>query len=263
MTSQTLVVRGRPLVAEYTKLRSLRSWTLTILGAAVATVVVGLITANDVVTYWDQTTAPQREAFDPVWVSLTGFVLTQMVFGVLGVLAVSSEYATGTIRTTFTAVPRRWTVLGAKAGVVAALTFLTGALIALAAFLSSQTMLSTRNLDVGLQQPGVARALLGAGLFLTVMALVGVALGVIIRHTAGAISVLFGLIYLLPPTVQALPAPWDAWIGKYLLPEPGKQMILLENTPGQLSSQSAFLVCAAYATAFLLGAGLLLTRRDT
>jgi hypothetical protein len=63
--------------------------------------------------------------------------------------------------------------------------------------------------------------------------------------------------------MQALPTPWDTRIGKYLLPEPGKQMILLEHTPGQLSPWPAFLVCAAYATAVLVIAGLLLTRRDT
>jgi ABC-2 type transport system permease protein len=251
------------LAAEYTKLRSLRSPTLTVLATALATVAVGVITANDVVTYWDQASGPQQATFDPVWVSLTGFLIAQLAFGVLGVLAVSSEYASGTIRTTFTAVPRRWTVLAAKTAVIGGSAFVAGEVIAAAAFLAGQAMLSARELDVSLGHPGVPRALLGAGFFLAVMAVVGLGLGAIIRHTAGAISTLFGLIYLLPPTVQALPTPWDTRIGRYLLPEPGKQIILLEHTPGQLSPGPAFLLCAAYATAVLVVAGLLLTRRDT
>jgi hypothetical protein len=261
--AETVGSHAGVLAAEYTKLRSLRSWTLSVLAAAVATVAVGLITANDVVTYWDRASAAQRATFDPVWVSLTGFVLAQLVFGVLGVLAISSEYATGTIRTTFTAVPQRWTVVAAKASVVATLTFVAGELITLVAFLAGQARLSARDLDVALGHPGVLRALLGAGFFLAVMALVGLGLAAIIRHTAGAISALFALVYLLPPVVQALPTPWDARIGRYLLPEPGKQMILLEHTPGQLSPGPAFLICAAYAIGILVIGGLLLTKRDT
>lgn len=251
------------LASEWTKLRSVRSSILMVIAAAAATVAVGAITANDVVTYWDQASAAHRATFDPVWVSLTGFVLAQFVFGVLGVLAISSEYATGTIRTTLTAVPRRWTVLAGKATVVTAATLLVGEMIAFTAFLASQAMLSSRSLDVPLGDPGVLRGLLGAGFFLCVMALVGLGLGAIIRHTAGAISALFALIFLLPPVVQAaLPAPWDTRIGRYLLPEPGKQMILLEHTPGQLSAGVAFLVSAMYVGVALLLAGILLGRRD-
>jgi ABC-2 type transport system permease protein len=259
---QAGVTTGHSIAAEYTKVRSIRSWALTLLAAAFATVAVGAITANDVITYWDQASSAQRATFDPIWVSLSGFALTQLVFGVLGVLAISSEYATGTIRTTFTAMPQRWTVLAGKTTVVATSAFLAGELIAVASFFIGQATLSARDLDVSLGQPGVLRGLLGAGFFLTVMALVGLGLGAMIRNTAGAISVLVGLILLLPPVAQALPTPWDLRIGRCLLPEPGKQMILLDHTPGQLSAGPAFLVCAAYASTILLVAGLLLTRRD-
>jgi ABC-2 type transport system permease protein len=250
------------LACEWTKLRSVRSSTLTVLAAAAATIAVGLITANDAVTYWDQASASQRTAFDPIWVSLTGLVLTQLVFGALGVLAISSEYASGTIRTTLTAVPRRWTILAAKAVVVATVAFLAGELIAFAAFFAGQAVLSAQDLNVALGHPGVLRGLLGAGFFLCVMALLGLGLGAIIRHTAGAVSALFGLIFLVPPIVQALPTPWDARIGRYLLPEPGKQLILLEHTPARLSVGAAFLFCAAYAAVALGVAGLLINRRD-
>jgi ABC-2 type transport system permease protein len=250
------------LASEWTKLRSVRSLVLIVLAAAAATVAVGAITATDVVTYWDQASAVQRAGFDPVWVSLTGLVLTQFVFGVLGVLTISTEYATGTIRTTLTAMPRRWTVLAAKATALATAALLVGEAIAFAAFFAGQATLSSRGLDASLGHAGVLRALFGAAFFLCVMALIGLGLGVIIRHTAGAVSALFGLVFLLPPVVQALPAPWDTRIGRYLLPEPGKQMILLEHTPGQLPAGTAFLVSAAYAAAALLLAGLLLSRRD-
>jgi hypothetical protein len=262
ITETTMATARGVLAAEYTKLRSLRSWPVTVLATALATVAFGVITANDVVTYWGAASPSQRASFDPIWVSLTGSVLAQLVFGVLGILAISSEYTTGSIRMTFTAVPQRWTVLAAKATVVAAATLLAGELIAVTAFLAGQATLSARDIDVPLTHPGVLRGLLGAGFFLTVMALFGLGLGAIIRHTAGAVSALVGLIFLLPPVVQALPTPWDIRIGRYLLPEPGRQMILLHHAPGQLAVGPAFLVCAVYAITVLLLAGLLLMRRD-
>jgi ABC-2 type transport system permease protein len=256
--AETAIRGSEVLAAEWIKLRSVRSTYLAVVVAVAATVAVGVVTANDAVTYWQQLTAEQRATFDPVWVSLTGFVLAQLVFGVLGVLAITAEHATGTIQTTFTAVPRRRTVLAAKAALMAIVAFTVGGLVALAAFVAGQTVLSAEDLDVPLTHPGVARGLLGAGAFLSVMALVGLGLGAIIRHTAGAVSTLFALVFLVPPVVQALPAPWDTRIGTYLLPEPGKQMILLEHTPGQLSAGAALVVCVAYAAVALAVAGILI-----
>jgi len=106
ITARLPAARGA-LAAEWIKLRSVRSTYLTLAAAAVAAVAVGYLVTHSDVTHWATMTAQAKAAFDPVSDSFSGLGLAQLAFGALGVLVISSEYATGLIRTTFTAVPRR------------------------------------------------------------------------------------------------------------------------------------------------------------
>ena len=126
--------------------------------------------------------------------------LAQIAIGTLGVLVISSEYGTGMIRATLSAVPQRRAVLAAKAR-LRACTLMVGELLTFAAFVIGQAILSTAHAHVSGIQASASlidrslRAVIGGGLYLTAVGLLGFGLGALIRHTAGALSAFFGVLF--------------------------------------------------------------------
>jgi len=261
ITARLPAARGA-LAAEWIKLRSVRSTYLILAAAAVAAVAVGYLVTHSDVTHWATMTAQAKAAFDPVSDSFSGLGLAQLAFGTLGVLVISSEYATGLIRTTFTAVPRRRAVLAAKATIAGAVSLVAGEAIAFATFFTGQQALSVGHLQVTLAHPGALRGVLAAGFYLAVMAWAGLGLGTLIRHTAGAITTMTAVVFLLPQIIHALPAPWNVQAGKYTLNLAAQQMIAQHPAPGYFGAGPSFLIVAAYAAAALAAAAILITRRD-
>lgn len=267
MTTVTarLPARARgALTAEWIKLRSVRSTYLALAAAAVAAVALGYLVTHYVAstTNWASMSPHARANWDPVSFSFAGLAIAQLAFGVLGVLAISSEHTTGLIRTTFAALPRRRAVLAAKATIAGAVTLAAGELIAFATFFTGQMGLSPTHHGATLADPGALRGVLAAGLYLAVITLVGLGLGAVIRHTAGAAAALFGLVFLIPQVIHVMPAPWDTRIGKYMLDNAGQQMTALRGAPGYFSPGASLLICLAYAVAALGAAAILITRRD-
>ena len=259
----TMPARARSVLAsEWIILRSVRSTYLVLLFAAAAAVGIGYLVAHAKATHWATMPAAERAAFDPVSDSFTGVGLAQLAFGALGVLAISSEYATGLIRTTFAAVPRRRAVIAAKAAVVGVVTLLAGELIAFATFFTGQWALSAQHLNVTLAHPGALRGVLAAGFYLAVTAWVGIGLGAVIRHTAGAITAMVGVVFLLPTVIGALPTPWDTRIGRFTMNQAAQQMIAQHPHAGYFSAGPSFLIVAAYAAVALAAAAVVITRRD-
>src|SRR6516162_4165559 len=171
MTAVTVAVPTRArnvLTSEWIKLRSVRSTYLILLFAALAAVGVGYLVAHAEANHWSALTAAKKAAFDPVYDSFSGLGLAELAFGALGVLAISSEYTTGLIRTTFAAVPRRRAVIAAKAAVIGVISLLVGELIAFATFFAGQWGLSVQHLNVTLAHPGALRGVLAAGFYLAV-----------------------------------------------------------------------------------------------
>ena len=249
------------LASEWIKLRSVRSTYLVLLFAAAAAVGIGYLVARADVTH-SSMSAAEKAAFDPVSSSFTGLGLAQLAFGALGVLVISSEYTTGLIRTTFAAVPRRRAVLAAKAAVVGAVTVLAGELIAFATFFAGQHAAQRPGVGQGHVQVLGRQRLLAAGFYLAVMAWVGLGLGAVIRHTAGAITAMVGVVFLLPTTIHALPAPWDTRIGRFTLDGAAQQMIAQHPHAGYFSAGPSLLIVAAYAAAAIATAAFVITRRD-
>ena len=253
-----LAVRARDLLtSEWTKLRSIRStyWTLLV---AVATPIG--ISALVAVTLAN---APgQGATTDPLLPGLISQEYAILAVGVLGVLAFSTEYATGLIRTTFAAAPRRRAVLAAKATVVAAVTLVAGEVVAFASFALVQAVLSGKHLGVSLSHPGVPGAVLADGLLMFVVATMGVGLGAIVRHTAGGIAALVGLIFL-PAILGLLPAPWGARVGRFTLLDAARQVTALHPATDLFAPVASLLVLLAWPALTLLAAALLITRRDT
>jgi len=190
--------------AEWIKLRSVRSTYLILLSAIGLGLGLGFLDTSSVSHHWATMTAADRAGFDPVGDSFAGLVFAQLAFGVLGVLAVGTEYGTGMIRTTLTAMPRRGIVFAAKGFVVGALSLVVGEALSFGSFLLGQATLASSHLNVSLGDPSVLRAVVSAGLYLGVVALVGYGVGAVLRHTAGAVSVMFAVIFLAWPAARAL-----------------------------------------------------------
>jgi ABC-type transport system involved in multi-copper enzyme maturation permease subunit len=192
--------------------------------------------------------------------------VAQLAVGVLGVVAITSEYQTGSIRATFAAVPQRRAVLAAKAVVVATVTALVGTASALAAFLVGQAVLAHKGLQAHLGDPGALRAVVGAGLYLAVLSLLALGLGTLVRSTAGAVAAVVGLVFVLPGLVGALPASWEDAITPFLPSDAGQALIGQTKFAPQglhlLSPWVGLAVVCGYAAVALGAATVLVSRRD-
>jgi ABC-2 type transport system permease protein len=197
-------------------------------------------------------------AFDPTAVSLTGVQLAQLAVGVLGVLLVAGEYATGTIRVSLAAVPRRLPVLWGKAIVLALATLV----LCLAAFLVGQSILSAERLDISLRHPGVARAVLGSTLLLSAVGLLGLGLGALLRSTAGAVAGLFGLLFGPQLLAGLLPADWSDTLYPYLPVPAGAAVANVQPDPAALAPWTGFGLFCLYTGVLLALAAWQLRRRD-
>ena len=250
------------LASEATKLRSVRSTVWTLVVAVVATVGIGALITTARVSRWSELSPHERLTLDPTTISLRGVFLAQLAIGVLGVLVISSEYTTGMIRTTFGAVPHRRLVLFAKAVTFTVVAFVVATAACLAAFLIGQSILAAKHADVTLSDPGVLRAVVGAGTYLTLVGLLGLGLGTLLRRTAGAIATLFGLVLVLPALTEALPSPWDTDVGKLLPINAGRALFAVRPSTDLLSPGQGLLVLLATVSVVLALATVALVRRD-
>jgi ABC-type transport system involved in multi-copper enzyme maturation permease subunit len=256
------ITQTRVLRSEWTKLRSLRSTLFTLLAALTFVVGLGILISWGRASHWASESPADRLGFDATNTSLSGIYLAQLAIGVLGVLAFSGEYATGMIRATLGAVPKRLPVLWAKAGVFAAVTFVLMTVAAVAAFLGGQAMLSSQHIQTSLSHPGVVTAVLGAGLYLTVVGLLGVALGALLRSTAGGIATLFGILLVLPLIVHFLPSAWSRHIDKYLPSNAGQSIINVVHDPSAMHPWNGFFLFLGYAVIAIAASAFVLVRRD-
>jgi len=181
---------------------------------------------------------------------------------VLGVLMITGEYSTGMIRATLSAVPRRLPVLWAKGLVFAVVVFIVGGVASLLAFEGGQAMLSSAHVSVGLGSYGATRAVIGGALYLTVVGLLGVGLGFLIRNTAGAIATLFGLLLVLPALIAALPTNLYNDINKFLPLTAGTQILTTRRDAHVLSPWAGIGVFAIYAVVAIAAGAAMLKARD-
>jgi ABC-2 type transport system permease protein len=255
------VSQARVVRSEWTKLRSLPSTAWSLLVTVTSIVGFGVLYCLLRVARPPDDSAALA-AFDPTAVSLTGVQLAAIAVGVLGVLLVAGEYATGLIRTSFTAVPKRLPVLWGKA-IVFALTTLTVCLpVTLIAFLVGQSILSEKRLDIALGHPGVARAVLGSALYLAAVGLLGLGLGALLRSTAGAVAALLGLLFGPQLLVGLLPGTWSDQLYRYLPVPAGAAVANVQPDPVILGPWSGFGLFCLYTGVVLALAAWRMVRRD-
>ena len=260
------------LGSEATKLRSVRSTMWTLLVALIATVGLGSLFSLARASRWSQFGIHAKQTFDATQFSMRGIFLAQLAMGVLGVLVISSEYSTGMIRTTLAAVPQRRILLAAKVVVFAVVAFAVALVGCFGAFFAGQAILAgktyvtvtgaTGHAGVSISHSGALRAVVGGAVYLTVIGLLGLALGVLLRRTAGAIATLVGLVLVLPLLVTALPSPWSTDVTKYLPFDAGLALFSVRHTSDHLQPGAALAVLVAYVVVALGAASVALVRRD-
>ena len=254
----SLAVRALDLVAsEWIKFRSVRSSFWSLLVAVVTPIGVSTVVA----VAFASAPASGGQRPDPLLPEVVSLEYAVIAVSVLGVLAFSAEYSTGLIRTTFAAAPRRRAVLAAKAVVLGTVTLAAGELVAFVSFFLAQAILSGQHLGVSLSRPGVPGAVLAAGILLCVCTLLGLALGAIIRHTAGGIAATIAVI-VLPGIVALLPAPWSGRLGRFTLLEAARQVTALHPAANLFSPGLSLLIVLAWPAVALAVAAVLITRRD-
>ena len=275
--------------SEFTKLRSVRSTYWTIAAMVIVSVgfaaIAGFAIANNL-----HNNPVNKAGMDATQASLGGFFeLGQLIIAVLGALTITSEYSTGMIRTSLTAMPRRGTVYAAKLLVFSTVTLVVSLITSFIAFFVGQAAMSGSGVSASLfhsvtipanaVQNGpagnvtfsgtivitpatVLTAIIGTALFVTVVAMIAFGLGAIIRHTAGAITSAIGLMFIIPVIVQLLPNTWRWDIMRFFPDAAGRVLSVTvgQHNPHLWSAWPQFGVTLVYA-AVLLGVGAYLFRK--
>lgn len=257
------VTQARVLLSEWTKLRSVRSTRWSLAAALILTIGIAALATAVFRNHWAGMSAADRADFHPLELNMAGVQLAQLAIGVLGVLVITAEYSTGMIRASMAAVPSRLPVLWGKAIVYGLTTLVFMVPAVLAAFLVGQSVLAggASIPHLALTDPGVARAVLGAGLYLAVVGLFGLGLGAILRNTAGGIATFAGIMFVLPPLMNVLPSSWNNAASPYLPLAAGQAVMSLGGTD-HLAPWTGFALFCGYAVATLAVAAVLLRRRD-
>jgi ABC-2 type transport system permease protein len=252
------------LHAEWTKLRTVAGTGWLLLAAVVLTVGLSAVTAA-AVTYTDGTNQ------DPAKISLAGIELSQAVIAVLAVVAISSEYSTGMIRTTLTAMPRRSAVLAAKAAIISGLVLAAATTAVLGSVLAGRLILPGNGFTAARGHPPLSladgptlRAAAGSVLYLALIAMLSLGVATAARDSATAIGVVLGLLYLFPILTHVVSDPhWQRHLQQIAPMTAGlaiQATTNLRNLP--ISPWAGLGVLAAWACAALLTGGLLLQVRD-
>jgi ABC-2 type transport system permease protein len=251
---------GDAVASEWVKIRTVRSTMWSLLAMVVVSVgltaVIAGVNASQIANGSNNT--------HPDELIIVGLFFGQITALVLGSLVMSAEYSTGMIRASLSAVPHRVRLLCAKALVLAIVIFVIGTVTSFACYGVSETFLSAKHIGVPLSQPGVMRAVIGGGLYLTVLALFGFALAALMRHTAAAITTGLGFIFVIDNVAGLLPGGWGHWIYKLLPGNAGSQVLMVTNRNGDphLGPWSGFAVFVIEIAVLFIAAAVLFRERD-
>lgn len=212
--------------SEILKLRTLRSTWLSFAFTAGATIGFGALISYVSRMQYPKMSIIERATFDPIQVSLVGTLFAQFAVGVIGALLITSEFASGSIRTTLAAVPSRARIFVAKAAVLKISVLVVGMASTFSAFLVGQAVMNGSGLPVASLADGATlRAVCLSGLYLVLLSLIGFGLGLIIRQTAGTISAFVSILLVLPLITLLLPSAWRDAILKFLPSSLGRAMM--------------------------------------
>lgn len=247
---------------EWTKVRTVPSTFVALaltlaIGIGLSALVSALVSRE-----WAKNTPGVRATWDPTSIGTAGGSLAQLAVAVLATLVITSEYSTHEINVSLVAVPRRLRLLSAKAAVVSVLAFVVGEVTLFSSFFLGQALISGHAPTASLSDPGVLRALVGGGIYVTLVALLSLGLGTILRGTAATISTMVALLFVLPGIASALPASWRDPVLEYWPTQAGQQVATVVRLDHTLGPWTGAADLAAFVALVLVLAALRLLRSD-
>ncbi|SCL17076.1 ABC-type transport system involved in multi-copper enzyme maturation, permease component [Micromonospora nigra] len=258
------VTPARVVRAEWIKFRSLRSSVIMLIATVALFAGLGLAFSAVLADNPPQpgTPAPPGgpSSLDPLGASLGGVNLAQLLIGTLGVLLVAGEYSTGMIRSSLAAVPKRWPVLVGKIAVLAGVSLAVLVPTALLTFVGAQGLLGDEGVSLG--DDGVVRAVLGAAVYLAGVGVLGMAVGALLRNTAGAITTVVALLLVVPGVISLLPESVSDAVSPYLPSNAGEAFMSISSHQDLLSPGAGAAVFVGWLVALVGTATVLLRRRD-
>ncbi len=249
---------SRILKGEWTKVRTLPSTWRTAVFALVFSIGTGAVLVISQANQWHTMTPAQRQTFDPTSCSLFGIMIAAVLLGSLALRSVTAEYASGMIRSTFTAMPTRRLVLVGKAAIVAAFAFPVVLVSNFVAFEIGQQIFAGKHLQVTLGHPGVLMAIVFGAVAVSLIAVIGVGLDGVIRHTAGATAAMAVVIVGGVTFGQLLPAGLRGYLPGTAL----QAAVTVHRSPGILTPGTAIVVLGVYAATALAAASIRAAHRD-
>ncbi|CAL9448953.1 hypothetical protein SUDANB105_02390 [Streptomyces sp. enrichment culture] len=247
--------------SEWTKIRSVAStvWTLSL--AVTVTIALGILISALSKNEFDRLDARDQLAFDPTFISFAGMSLGQLAMIVFGVLVVSNEYSTGMIRTSLAAVPQRGTFLFGKLAVATGLALVVGMATSFATFFLGQAMLGDLKASIG--DPGVLRAVIGGGLYMTLIAMFSMGVAAMLRSPMLSLGILMPFFFLISNILGNVDATKK--LGRFLPDQAGSRIMQVvppidEDTP--YGPWGGLGIMALWVAAALVGGYVLLKRRD-
>jgi ABC-2 type transport system permease protein len=263
LTERGRVTQMRVVASEWTKFATLRS-TMWSLGVGMfLTLAFPILFAAVTGARWGHMSPHEQADRHPLDIALAGVNVAQLAIAVLGVLVITGEYSTGMIRSTMLAVPKRLPVLWAKLGLYAVVAFALTLPAIIIAFYSSQAILGRHHiLQISISAPGVFRALIGGALYVMLVGVFAMAIGAIVRNTAGGIALFAGIFFVIPPLMNIFPTNWNNAISRWLPSEAGRQMFALTKDPNRYGQWPSGAIFLGYCILAIAIAAVLLRRRD-
>lgn len=259
--AQARVTQWSVVKAEWIKFRSVRSNLIALFASGALLIALGsLFTA--LAGSGEQFGPEQVGGIDSLTITFAGLDIGQLVLGVLAAVFVAGEYSTGMIRTMFTAVPDRLRVLWGKLIVVAGVSWVVMTVAAVAVFFLGHSLYNGDGTVYGIGDAGVIRAVAGAGVFSAGVALMGVALGFVMRSTAATIGTLVAILMLAPGLVGLLPDSIGETASKILPSSAGQAFVSVSGSEELLAPGAGFAVFLAWVAGFCVLAAATLRRRD-
>lgn len=259
--SSTVTLRAN-VRAEWIKFRSVRSSILGVVVTFVLTIGLGALITTAVRSHYHEMNPLRRVALDPVSTSLGGTIFAQFAVGVIGTLFITSEYSTGSIRTTLAAVPQRLRLVGAKLVVLVLSVLVVSEVAVFITFQMGQAIFSGVVPTASLSSGAVLNAVILGGVYLTLLSVMGFALGLIVRQSATSISIFTSLLLIVPIIMFLLPQSWQNSLTKFEPSALGQSMMSPTPAAYSFGSLSATALLATYVVVTLAIGVVLLERRD-
>ncbi len=248
--------------SEWIKFRTVRSTLVGVAITFVLTLGLSALVTSLVRVHWGSTSLPTRLTFDPVETSLVGVIFAQFAVGVIGSLFVTSEYTSGSMRSTLTSVPKRLELAFGKLIVLVASMFVIGEVAAFAAFLMGQAIYSGVVPTASLSTGSVLRAVILSGVYLTLLAAFAYSLGLILRQSTACISVFVSVLLVVPLILVFLPQSWQNDARRFLPAELGRAMTSTVTPPHDFGWEIALVVLVVYVVVIFAVGTTMFMRRD-